>query len=130
MYYSRYSMLYYSKAWNIRLRNSNTKPFHYLIISMCNNPNILIILFSCILDINKTVSHSTCVAVLAKWVWGIQLPLQQHFLGWPVRDTVVYDIKFRARSMTERMIRLAKSLRKFFGIQELFHGRNKKMVLY
>ena len=41
-----------------------TKPFHNLIIYMWNNPNIHIILFSCILVINKTVSHSTCVVVL------------------------------------------------------------------
>ena len=36
----------------------------FLIIYMCNNPNIQIILFSYILVINKTVYHSTCVVVL------------------------------------------------------------------
>ena len=30
----------------------------------CNNPNIHIIIFSCILVINKTISHSTCVVGL------------------------------------------------------------------
>ena len=41
----------------------HTKPFHYLIIYICNNPNIQITLFSCILVINKTVFHLTCVVV-------------------------------------------------------------------
>ena len=30
-----------------------TKPFHYVTIYMCNNPNIRIILFSCNLHLNK-----------------------------------------------------------------------------
>ena len=34
----------------------HTKPFHYLIINMCNNPNIHIILFSCILITNNLVN--------------------------------------------------------------------------
>ena len=51
------------------------KPFYYLIIYMCNNSNIQI-LFGCILVINKTLSHSTCVVVLSLWVRSSQLQEQ------------------------------------------------------
>ena len=37
-----------------------TKPFHYLIIYMCNNPNIHIIVFSLILHLNKEPYWVTC----------------------------------------------------------------------
>ena len=40
-----------------------TKPLHTKPFQLINN--VIILLFSCILVINKTVSHSTCVVVLA-----------------------------------------------------------------